>query len=188
MLIRKLINSLNLQCMESPQLPPKSWINGSHLRRGDTSLWQLICDPCKSKKSCRTAAAGKPPERQGVPVATQAFSHIHIQPWAESTWNQLEPFLSNTQEEDCVPATQHYCLHTENYFFPHWSNPVNSNAKEKKHFWMRQGKNYWTLKFYFLFIDLEFKSKISLGWGAFVLLAVVGSRFWHLFISTHLKI
>lgn len=73
--------------MECPQFPPKSRINGSCLCWGDTSLWLLICAPCKFKKSCRTAAVGKPAEGQGMPVATPTFSQIHIQPWAESTWN-----------------------------------------------------------------------------------------------------
>lgn len=84
---RKLINSLNPQHMECSQPPLKSRINGSCLRWGDTSLWLLICAPCKCKNSCRTAAVGKPPEGQGVPVATQSFSQIYIQPGAEFTWN-----------------------------------------------------------------------------------------------------
>lgn len=138
---RKLINSLNLQHTECPQLPPKSRINRNCICWGDTSLWLLICAPWKCRKHCRTAAVGKPSEGQGVPVATEASSQIHIQPWTEHTWNYKNP-SSATLKSKIVTQLFSATVFTLKITFPHWNNAVNSNAREKKHFWMRQGGNY----------------------------------------------
>lgn len=181
-----MIYSLNLQCLECPQPPLKSRINGSCLCWGDTSdyLSVLLVNA--------KIAAGQQLWESHLQVKECLWPH---KPSARSTFSQeLNPPETiralpeqHSRTRSCLSYSVLFSPHWQ-LFFPHWNNTVNCNAKEKKHFWMRQEENYWTLKFYFLFIELEFKSKINLGWEAFVLLAVVQSGFWHLFISTHMKI
>lgn len=158
----KLIKRLNLQHMECPQLPLKSRISESRLVLpwwGDTSPWQLIGALCTYNKGCRTAAAGKPPEGQGGPTVTQAFGQIHVHSWATNppeiskspSWAAFEN-KSMSQLLSITVFTQTIT------FFPRWNVTVNSNAQEKNTSEWDKGRMTGLFSFYFLFIELEFKS------------------------------
>lgn len=82
---------------------------GGHLWWWDTSLWLLICAPCKN---CGTAAAGKPPEGQGVPVATQTFSRSTFSP----ELNPPETIRAFAEQHSRVRS----CLSYSVLLSPHW--------------------------------------------------------------------